>query len=177
MWLLVWVAGIPRRQSPLTRAHPRASCRPRPLPLPQKKQFPRQMQAFLVDGASISIGACLGTPPLTVYVESASGIREGARTGLATLMIGFCFFISLFFSPLLATVPPYATGPALVLVGALMVRRRREGEGVEGGRAGAQHPCTASPSLHRSQTECPPAYPTPPQMINIVKIPVSFERR
>lgn len=110
-----------------------------------------------------AVGACLGTPPLTVYIESASGIREGARTGIATLMVrrggslggtveakgctrlrsgrlvlmkpaalihayslspcqvGFCFFIALFFSPLLATVPPYATGPALILVGALMV--------------------------------------------------------
>lgn len=87
----------------------------------KRKRFPRQTAAFMVDGASISIGACLGTPPLTVYIESASGIREGARTGIATLMVGFCFFIALFFSPLLATVPPYATGPALILVGALMV--------------------------------------------------------
>ncbi|KAL4443804.1 hypothetical protein ABPG75_011541 [Micractinium tetrahymenae] len=87
----------------------------------KKKRFPRQTAAFMVDGASISIGACLGTPPLTVYIESASGIREGARTGIATLMVGFCFFIALFFSPLLATVPPYATGPALILVGALMM--------------------------------------------------------
>lgn len=87
----------------------------------KKKRFPRQTAAFMVDGASISIGACLGTPPLTVYVESASGIREGARTGIATLMVAFFFFIALFFSPLLATVPPYATGPALILVGALMI--------------------------------------------------------
>ncbi|KAL4442024.1 hypothetical protein ABPG77_011285 [Micractinium sp. CCAP 211/92] len=87
----------------------------------KRKRFPRQTAAFMVDGASITIGACLGTPPLTVYIESASGIREGARTGIATLMVGFCFFVSLFFSPLLATVPPYATGPALILVGALMI--------------------------------------------------------
>ena len=43
--------------------------------------------AFVVDGAAISVGACLGTPPLTAYIESASGIREGARTGLAALMV------------------------------------------------------------------------------------------
>lgn len=53
----------------------------------KKKRFPRQTAAFLVDGASISIGACLGTPPLTVYIESAAGIREGARTGISTLMV------------------------------------------------------------------------------------------
>lgn len=87
----------------------------------KKKQFPRQTAAFMVDGASISIGACLGCTPLTAYIESASGIREGARTGIAALTVGFFFFISLFFSPLLATVPPYATGPALILVGALMI--------------------------------------------------------
>ena len=51
------------------------------------KQFPRQTAAFVVDGAAISVGACLGTPPLTAYIESASGIREGARTGLAALMV------------------------------------------------------------------------------------------
>jgi AGZA family xanthine/uracil permease-like MFS transporter len=87
----------------------------------KKKRFPRQTTAFLVDGVSISVGACLGTSPLTAFIESASGIREGARTGLAALTVSFYFFIALFFSPLLATVPPYATGPALILVGALMI--------------------------------------------------------
>ena len=85
------------------------------------KTFERQMAAYCVDGISIICGACLGTSPLTVYIESASGIREGARTGVAALVIAFCFFIALFFSPLIAAIPPYATGPALILVGALMV--------------------------------------------------------
>ncbi|KAI3428274.1 hypothetical protein D9Q98_006653 [Chlorella vulgaris] len=87
----------------------------------KRKRFPRQTTAFLVDGVSISVGACLGTSPLTAFIESASGIKEGARTGIAAITISFCFFISLFFSPLLATIPPYATGPVLILCGALMV--------------------------------------------------------
>ena len=85
------------------------------------KAFPRSLIAYCVDGLSIVIGSCLGTSPLTVFIESASGIREGARTGIAALTISFCFFIALWFSPLIAAIPPYATGPALILVGALMM--------------------------------------------------------
>ena len=110
------------------------------------KSFERQTLAYTVDGASISIGALMGTSSLTAYIEvrlgptpkqcaahvvpphfllgalqSASGIREGARTGLAALFLCFYFFLALFFTPLLASIPPYATGPALVLVGTMMV--------------------------------------------------------
>lgn len=85
------------------------------------RKFERQLQAFCVDGITISIGALLGISPVTVFVESASGIREGARTGIAALAIGFFFFVALFFTPLLASIPPYATGPALILVGAMMI--------------------------------------------------------
>ncbi|KAG7667637.1 hypothetical protein Ndes2526A_g01967 [Nannochloris sp. 'desiccata'] len=85
------------------------------------KTFERQMPAFCVDGASTSVGAVLGSSPLTVYIESAAGIREGARTGVAALVVGFCFFIAMFFSPLIAAIPPYATGPALILVGSMMI--------------------------------------------------------
>jgi AGZA family xanthine/uracil permease-like MFS transporter len=54
---------------------------------------------------------------VTVFIESATGIREGGRTGLTALTCSFWFFISLFFTPIIAAIPPYATGPALVLVG------------------------------------------------------------
>lgn len=57
-----------------------------------------------------------GLSPLTVAGESAAGIREGGRTGLTSLTVSFYFFLSLFFAPLLASIPPYATGPVLVLV-------------------------------------------------------------
>lgn len=63
------------------------------------------------------IGSLLGCAPLTVYIESASGIREGGRTGITAIVVAFGFFIALFFTPLIASIPPYATGPALILVG------------------------------------------------------------
>jgi AGZA family xanthine/uracil permease-like MFS transporter len=56
-----------------------------------------------------------------VYIESASGIREGGRTGITALTVAFGFFVSLFLTPLIASIPPFATGPALILVGAMMM--------------------------------------------------------
>jgi AGZA family xanthine/uracil permease-like MFS transporter len=53
-----------------------------------------------------------------VYIESATGIKDGGRTGLTAITCSFFFFISLFFTPILASIPPYATGPALILVDA-----------------------------------------------------------
>ncbi|GAB4815302.1 hypothetical protein N2152v2_002348 [Parachlorella kessleri] len=88
---------------------------------PETKQFQGQLAAFTVDGFAISIGALLGVSPVTVAVESANGIREGARTGIASLMGAALFFVALFFNPILSSIPPYATGPALILVGALML--------------------------------------------------------
>ncbi|KAL6762610.1 xanthine/uracil/vitamin C permease-like protein [Haematococcus lacustris] len=84
-------------------------------------EFPRQTAAFCVDGIAIIIGSLLGTSPLTVFIESATGIREGGRTGLTALTVAAWFLVSLFFTPIIAAIPPYATGPALVLVGALMM--------------------------------------------------------
>ncbi|WIA33567.1 hypothetical protein OEZ86_006691 [Tetradesmus obliquus] len=83
--------------------------------------FPRQLFAFCIDGIAIVIGSLLGCAPLTVVIESASGIREGGRTGITALVVSLCFFISLFLTPLIASVPPFATGPALILVGAMMM--------------------------------------------------------
>ncbi|KIY95064.1 putative MFS transporter, AGZA family, xanthine/uracil permease, partial [Monoraphidium neglectum] len=79
------------------------------------KTFPRQVFAFCVDGIAIVIGSLLGCAPLTVYIESAAGIKEGGRTGITALVVALGFFVSLFLTPLIASIPPYATGPALVL--------------------------------------------------------------
>lgn len=70
---------------------------------------------------AVVIGSLLGCAPLTVYIENASGIREGGRTGITAIVVAFGFFIALFLTPLIASIPPFATGPALILVGAMMM--------------------------------------------------------
>jgi len=84
--------------------------------------FEGSSAAFLVDSACISIsGLFFGTSPCTPFVESASGISEGGRTGLTAIATAFWFFISIFFSPILSNIPSWATGSVLVIVGAFMM--------------------------------------------------------
>jgi AGZA family xanthine/uracil permease-like MFS transporter len=71
------------------------------------------------------IGAVLGTSTTTTYVESVVGIKQGARTGFSSLITSLWFIFGLFFTPLIAVVPPYATAPALILVGFFMIREVR----------------------------------------------------
>ncbi|KAJ5127249.1 hypothetical protein N7448_008028 [Penicillium atrosanguineum] len=78
--------------------------------------------AYMVDAISISIGSLLGTPPVTAFVESGAGISEGGKTGLTSCMTGIAFFISVFFAPIFASIPTWATGCTLVIVGALMAK-------------------------------------------------------
>lgn len=80
----------------------------------------------MVDAISISIGAVLGTPPVTAFVESGAGISEGGKTGLTSCVTGFCFFIAVFFAPIFASIPPWATGCTLVLVGSMMAKAAAE---------------------------------------------------
>ena len=68
-----------------------------------------------------TVGALLGTSTITTYVESASGVADGGRTGLTAISIAFFFFISLFLFPLFSIVPPQATAPALIMVGLFMM--------------------------------------------------------
>eukprot|EP00208_Stichococcus_sp_RCC1054_P001908 CAMPEP_0206139330 /NCGR_PEP_ID=MMETSP1473-20131121/5537_1 /ASSEMBLY_ACC=CAM_ASM_001109 /TAXON_ID=1461547 /ORGANISM="Stichococcus sp, Strain RCC1054" /LENGTH=611 /DNA_ID=CAMNT_0053533077 /DNA_START=97 /DNA_END=1932 /DNA_ORIENTATION=+ len=85
------------------------------------KTWDRSVFAFSADGGAIVVSALLGSSPCTAFIESASGIREGGRTGLTAITTSFLFFIALFFTPILASIPPYAVGPALITVGALML--------------------------------------------------------
>lgn len=78
------------------------------------------------DAVATSVGALLGTSTTTTYVESASGIEEGGRTGLTAVVVGLLFLAALFFSPLISVVPSYATAPALIVVGLFMFRNLRE---------------------------------------------------
>ncbi|KAG0002944.1 hypothetical protein BGZ79_002003 [Entomortierella chlamydospora] len=87
--------------------------------------FDGSTAAFLCDATSIVIGACFGVPPVTAFIESGAGITEGGRTGLTSITVAFCFFISIFFSPIFASFPPWATGPALIIVGSMMAKSVR----------------------------------------------------
>ncbi|KPM38663.1 putative xanthine/uracil permease [Neonectria ditissima] len=87
---------------------------------PVTQDFEGSSAAYMVDALSISIGAVLGVPPVTAFVESGAGISEGGKTGLSAMVAGICFFISIFFAPIFASIPPWATGCVLILVGSLM---------------------------------------------------------
>ncbi|KAF8197060.1 purine transporter [Pholiota molesta] len=78
--------------------------------------------AYCIDAFSISMGALLGVSPVTAYIESATGISEGGKTGITAVVIGFMFFICVFFAPIFASIPSWATGGALTIVGSLMIR-------------------------------------------------------
>lgn len=84
--------------------------------------FEGQYFAFMSDAASIVVGSLLGTSPVTVFIESSTGIREGGRTGLTALTVAGYFFLAFFFTPLLASIPAWAVGPPLILVGVLMMK-------------------------------------------------------
>lgn len=95
----------------------------RPLGISDEKgDFPKSRQAFAVDAIATMFGSLFGLSPITSYIESAAGVEAGGKTGLTALTCGFYFFISIFFAPILSSVPAWATGGALVIVGALMCR-------------------------------------------------------
>ncbi|WP_326512089.1 NCS2 family permease [Clostridium intestinale] len=94
--------------------------------LDEKGNVPRAKQALLADAIGTTIGGCLGTSALTAYVESASGVSEGGRTGLTAVSTAFMFIIALFLSPLFLMIPSPATAPALVLVGLFMLEPIKE---------------------------------------------------
>jgi AGZA family xanthine/uracil permease-like MFS transporter len=83
-------------------------------------------RALLADSAAIVAGSLLGTSSTTAYVESASGVQAGGRTGLTALTISLLFLAALFISPLAGSVPAYATAPALLYVAGLMMRELTE---------------------------------------------------
>ncbi|MBP6117413.1 MAG: NCS2 family permease [Neisseriaceae bacterium] len=90
--------------------------------LMKDNKLPRLNKALSADSAAIVAGAALGTTPTVAYMESVSGTAVGGRTGLTTVVIALLFMASLWFSPLAASVPEFATAPALLYVAILMVR-------------------------------------------------------
>ncbi len=87
----------------------------------EEGNIPKSKQAFLADAIATTAGAVFGTSTVTSFVESASGVAEGARTGLSTIVTAGLFFLALFIAPLFAIVPTAATSAALIVVGLFMI--------------------------------------------------------
>lgn len=90
----------------------------------QNGKLPRAEKAFLADAIATVIGAVLGTSTVTSYIESLSGVEHGGRTGLTAVVAGLLFLVALFFSPVVSMIASYPpiTAPAIVVVGAMMMR-------------------------------------------------------
>lgn len=89
--------------------------------LDEDGRLPRVKQALVADAVATSVGAVLGTSTTTTFVESSAGVAAGARTGLASVVTGILFLLSIFFSPIFCAIPGFATAPALIFVGFLMI--------------------------------------------------------
>ena len=89
--------------------------------LDENEKLPRIRPALLSDAIATFVGAVFGTSTTTTYVESSAGVGAGARTGLASVVTGFLFLVAIFFAPIFTAIPGFATAPALIFVGFLMV--------------------------------------------------------
>ncbi len=89
--------------------------------LDEKGELPRAGRVLMADAIGTTVGACLGTSTVTSFVESSAGVAEGGRTGLTAVTTGFWFLLALVFSPVFLAIPSFATAPALIYVGMLMV--------------------------------------------------------
>jgi len=84
--------------------------------------FPGSSRAFSVDACATMFGSLFGLSPITSYIESGAGVQVGAKTGMSAVICGFYFFLSIFFAPILASIPAWAVGGALIIVGSMMTR-------------------------------------------------------
>ena len=89
-------------------------------------KLPRIKPVLLADAIATSAGAVLGTSTVTTFVESASGVSAGGRTGLTALVTALLFLVSMFFAPIFTAIPSFATAPALIIVGFLMFTNIKE---------------------------------------------------
>jgi len=94
--------------------------------LDENGKVPRVEKALLADAIATTVGACLGTSTVSTFVESASGVAEGGKTGLTAVSTAGMFFLALFISPLFLMIPSPATAPALILVGLFMMEPIKE---------------------------------------------------
>ncbi len=90
--------------------------------LDKEGKLPGIKGALMADAVGTTVGACLGTSTISTFVESSSGIAEGGRTGLTSIVSGLLFILALFFSPIFLAIPSFATAPALIVVGFFMMQ-------------------------------------------------------
>lgn len=90
--------------------------------LDEKGELPKAGRALMADALGTCVGACLGTSTVSSYAESTTGVAEGGRTGLTSLTTGILFIIALPFYPVFLAIPSFATAPALIFVGLLMLK-------------------------------------------------------
>lgn len=88
----------------------------------KNNEFPNVNRALTADAVGTVVGSMLGTSTVTTYIESAAGVAEGGRTGLTSIVTGILFLLAIFISPLAQSIPPFATSPALIIVGVLMLK-------------------------------------------------------
>ena len=93
--------------------------------LDENRNLPKSQPVLLIDSLAAAAGGAGSVSSNTTYIESASGVADGARTGLASVATGVLFLVAMFFSPLVQIVPSEAAAPALVIVGALMISQLR----------------------------------------------------
>lgn len=84
--------------------------------------FPKSKMAFASDALATLFGSFFGLSPTTSFIESAAGVGAGSRTGFTACLCGVFFLLSIFFAPVIASIPPWATGGSLIVVGALMAK-------------------------------------------------------
>ena len=89
--------------------------------LDENGNLPHGDKALIADACATCVGACLGTSTVTTFVESSTGISEGGRTGLTSVVVGILFLLSVVFAPIAGIIPTQATAPALIIVGMLMI--------------------------------------------------------
>lgn len=94
--------------------------------LDENGELPGMNKAMLSDSIATCVGACTGTSTVTTFIESAAGVEEGGRTGLASVITGLCFLACMFLAPIAALIPAPATSSALVFVGVLMISALKE---------------------------------------------------
>jgi len=87
----------------------------------EKHTIPRLNRIFFADAAATVVGSLAGTSTVTSYIESSAGVAAGGRTGVTAIVTGILFLGALFVAPLVGAIPAYATSPALILVGGLML--------------------------------------------------------